>query len=77
MNSRKVCFGMLRLQPFVHHYLPQSGLFHRIESLDYEEIMKVRQRRNSSGSGCGLRGLGSWFGRVGSVKLGGDLGGVT
>ena len=70
MNCRRVHFGMPRLQRFMHHYLPQSELFRRIENLDYGEIMKVRQRRNSSGKGSGL-------GRLGSVKFCNDLRGMT
>jgi len=57
MNCQKACFGMLRLQPFMHHYSSRSELFCRIENLDYEEIMKVGQRRNSLGPGSGLGNL--------------------
>ena len=55
MNSRKVHFSMPRLQPFMHQYSPQSELFHRIENLDYEEIMKDRGEI-VWGQGLGLAG---------------------
>jgi len=77
MNCRKVHFGMLRLQPFMYHYSSRSKLSHRIESLYYEETMKRKNRGNSLGPGCGLRNPRSRFGRVGSVKLGDDLRGMT